>query len=192
MKNLKLKINPILFENIKYIIAENDDEKMMLATQVFNMLISANPESVSLAKYYMEQDYFQEYIPYLNKIGEETFSELVKLTKMSWIKIIRQNNIDLSNKLLKKFPKGLDKLINLEFLDISNNQLKEIPEGIGNLINLKVLYLEDNMIKQIPESIKNLTNMNTFYLMANHLSKSEEIKIKNLLPNCRIFFNRYE
>jgi len=71
-------------------------------------------------------------------------------------------------------------------LYLYDNQLTTLPSEIGNLQKLKKLYLWQNQLTTLPEEIKNLQNLKELYLGGNNFSATEKERIKSLLPNCTI------
>lgn len=208
---MKLNINPILFEQIRRQSLNESDDKMEMVKGVFDLLTSPDPQNAELAKNYISQDYFQKYMPYLNKIGRNIFGEMEELTGMNWLELIQQTQLDLSGKGLKTLPESIGNLINLERIYLQNNTLAELPKSIGNLINLQILDLSWNGLIHIPNTIGNLDKLKLLDLQANNLTtipnsfgnlknlkeldlrhnmipESEEGRIKSLLPNFDIWF----
>jgi len=86
---------------------------------------------------------------------------------------------------------GEDIQIDVEHLYLDNNQLTSLPTEIGNLVNLKCLYLYNNKLTSLPTEIGNLEKLERLGLRNNHIPKEEIEKLKELLPNCKIY-NDYE
>lgn len=89
---------------------------------------------------------------------------------------------------LEFLPKEIGNLKKLEFLYLLNNRLTVIPPEIGNLHHLSLLDLRNNNLKALPIQIKQLKNLKSLILFGNQISKEEQKRIKELLPDCTITF----
>jgi Leucine-rich repeat (LRR) protein len=85
-------------------------------------------------------------------------------------------------------PPSISALTNLKILEIRLNGLFSIPVQIGNLTNLVELDLSYNRLTTLPQSISNLHSLQKLTLQGNFFSDMERIRIKNMLPNCKIIF----
>jgi Leucine-rich repeat (LRR) protein len=55
------------------------------------------------------------------------------------------------------------------------------------LENLEVLDLADNNIRRLPNALSCLKNLKSLYLSRNQLSKTEKLKVENILPQTIIY-----
>jgi Leucine-rich repeat (LRR) protein len=115
--------------------------------------------------------------------------KLIELPIEIW-QLSNLTHLNLSSNQLTEIPIEIGQLTNLTHLHLFNNQLKEIPIEIGQLANLKELWLFNNQLTQIPIEIEQLLNLTTLYLWDNPISDLEKEKIRLLLPNCKIRFEK--
>ncbi len=66
--------------------------------------------------------------------------------------------------------------------------LCSLPDSIYKFVNLEELFLHDNKLTSLPKTIKYLTKLKYLDISDNNISNKEQLKIKKLLPNCRIIF----
>lgn len=106
-----------------------------------------------------------------------------------WIKhLTNLKSLALSSCQLKEIPEWIGDLEHLTFLSIADNQIQELPDSIGNLTNLECCYIVGNKLKELPQSITQLSKLKNFYVKeGNFISKTELLKIKELLPNTSIW-----
>ena len=89
---------------------------------------------------------------------------------------------------LQQLPKEIGTFENLKSLILNDNKLKSLPEEISQLEELELLILSNNQLKTMPDQMDNLKNLKTLILIGNPIATSEKERIKNLLPNCRVYF----
>jgi small GTP-binding protein len=108
----------------------------------------------------------------INSIGENSFDNLLKLTKLS----LARNRVTF-------LPSGIGKLKNLKKLEIKINKLTKLPEEIGELTNLPELNLDENQLVSLPAEVGKLTKLRELKLCNNILfSLPPDIgKLSNLL-----------
>jgi hypothetical protein len=74
----------------------------------------------------------------------------------------------------------------LDTLGIFGNKFSFLPSSIEKIKTLKVLYVDNNPIKTMLPGIIQLKNLEKLGLVNTSISESEILKIKNLLPNCKV------
>jgi len=94
-------------------------------------------------------------------------------------------NVDFSTLLALDF----DKAMGLNYLDLSESGLTDLPPEIWEMTNLSELNLSGNKITELPTEISRLKMLTYLNLSNNPLSENEKQKIKNLLPDCEIYFD---
>ncbi|MDI7228576.1 leucine-rich repeat domain-containing protein [Leptospira santarosai] len=67
-------------------------------------------------------------------------------------------------------------------------KLVTLSREIVRFQNLKELDLEGNQLKEFPKEIGNLKNLKLLHLSKNRFSPEERKRIRQLLPNCEIYF----
>lgn len=102
--------------------------------------------------------------------------------------LIALESLNLGGNKLKTIPDAIGNLTNLKKLYLYNNKIDSLPNTLGALTNLEILDIHDNALKSLPTGIGNLVNLKTLYLGGNQISKVEQQKIVNALPNTQIFF----
>lgn len=111
--------------------------------------------------------------------GKELPKEICELTELNELRPYGLSLISI--------PEEIGNLINLKKLNLSGNNLKTIPSSIGKLLNLVVLDLSNNNLEKLPLEIKQLQKLQKIKLKGNNFSKSELVKLKEILPKgCKI------
>ena len=98
--------------------------------------------------------------------------------------------LDLNSRELKFVPDSLGKLSNLTALYLSNNRLTTLPISITALKKLRTLYLFDNRLSDsdwLEEILAEFTGLDWLGLTNNNLSKGFLRRLKQRLPNTRIY-----
>ena len=80
-------------------------------------------------------------------------------------------------------------VLELETLYLQYKKLPTLPAEIGNLQGLGTLYLRNNNLTTLPAEIGNLQVLSWVDLRYNPISKTEQQRIRSLLPNCKISFS---
>jgi hypothetical protein len=114
-------------------------------------------------------------------------NQLTSLPKEIW-QLTNLRGLYLSTNPLTSLPKEIGQLINLEEMFLSDNQLTSLPTNIGELINLSRMQLSENQLTSLPKEIGQLSNLWQLILNNNNILYTEQTRIKNLLPNCKIHF----
>jgi Leucine-rich repeat (LRR) protein len=137
-------------------------------------------------------------------------AEIAELSKLESVNLLG-NNIDsfppvlaqmknvfvlsLCSNKMKYIGPEIGEMTNLRVLIINMNHLHSLPKEIGNLKNLMYLDIGENPIDSLPEEIKNLTKLQELHI-DNWQSSSERFSdeykqhLQDLLPNCRIHFDK--
>ncbi|MBN4071069.1 leucine-rich repeat domain-containing protein [Crocinitomix catalasitica] len=84
---------------------------------------------------------------------------------------------------------GIGRLTNLEVLQLDNNQITYIPPDIGELTKLTHLSLVNNRLRSLPTEIDKLKNLEELYLHENLFDIREQDRIRELLPNAKVYFD---
>lgn len=130
--------------------------------------VSPDTGTLSLANYKLKSLDGIENIPHL---------ETVKTLRLSYNDL---KKIDLEL-FQKYFP-------NLKHLNLTNNQIATIIGSFASL-KLETLVLKNNRIKHLADHLKNATTLTELNLAGNfNLSKEEQQKIKEYLPNTAIIY----
>ena len=108
-----------------------------------------------------------------------------KIVHIMYLHMLNMNKNDL-----KELPQEFGQLDNLKSLYLRNNYFEEIPLPITRLKNLKVLDLSLNQITSIPIEMANLKGLEELILVGNNIPASEQKKLKALLPNTAIYFDK--
>lgn len=131
---------------------------------------------------------------------------------MEILKLKNLQELDLSKNKFDSLPEQIGVLVNLQILNLSGNRLQYLPDSIGELKNLKKLVGSRNNLVALPKSIGNLQNLEILDLWENDLSgfpeelsklkklrwmdlrvillnDEDQARIRNLLPDTKIFFS---
>ena len=95
----------------------------------------------------------------------------------------------ISNNQISRFPSQINRVTKVTKLLANNNKLEDFPTEILELRNLLVLDLSFNSIKVVPDQIAVLSNLNKLYFI-DSLPQSEKDKLRRLLPDTEMFFDR--
>jgi Leucine-rich repeat (LRR) protein len=114
-----------------------------------------------------------------NKITEIP-AEINKLTQLEYLNISDNKLISLHSEI--------GKLTKLKYLNIGENDIYSLPPEIGNLQNLILLDAWNNNLNLFPEELKNLKSLKQFDLRYITVLDKEKKRLKELLPNTKIFF----
>lgn len=85
--------------------------------------------------------------------------------------IDKLDEIYISNKELKKYPKEVEELLHLKKIYFNINQLSNIGSGICSLNKLEILSLHSNNFKKFPREILCLENLKKLYFDKNKLKR---------------------
>jgi Leucine-rich repeat (LRR) protein len=97
-------------------------------------------------------------------------------------------SLSIHNNRLANLPESIGRLTQLNTLELAGNQLTSLPEFIGNISELAELNLSYNQLTTLPNAIANLSKLRTLYLSGNTFTSAERVRIRGLLPRCRIVF----
>ena len=87
---------------------------------------------------------------------------------------------------VNSLPSEISHFQNLDTLGIFGNKLSSLPSSVEMLKKIKVLYLDNNPIKTLFPGIIQLKDLEKLGLINTSIPESELLKIKNLLPNCKV------
>ncbi|MFH1004485.1 MAG: leucine-rich repeat domain-containing protein [Bacteroidota bacterium] len=136
----------------------------------------------------------------------------LKIFPVDILKFINLQELNLSKNRLKELPKELGEFSNLQILNVSCNKLSNLPNSIGKLKNLKkiiafknnltslpiqigelekleVLDIWSNDIEFFPDELAKLKNLKFFDLRVILLNDEEQERIREMLPNTKIYFS---
>jgi hypothetical protein len=116
------------------------------------------------------------------------YDKKVTHTAMQGFMLILRPIPFMASSKLASFPDDVCGLTQLNQLDMVGHGFSEVPACIGKLRNLKKLNLSKNKLSALPESIGNLKNLKKLTLKKNKFSKSEQKRIRGLLPDTKIKF----
>jgi len=77
----------------------------------------------------------------------------------------------------------------LQYINLANNKFTFLPLELTELKHLQILDLSNNQLKALPQEIEQMKNLELLYLGGNPIPETEKARIKQLLPNCAIFYN---
>lgn len=77
--------------------------------------------------------------------------------------------LDLSNKGLRKLPNNILNYHKLKSINLRNNRLKIFPAELSELHNLETLIISDNLIDSIPIEILKLKKLKNLYIDDNSI-----------------------
>jgi Leucine-rich repeat (LRR) protein len=87
-------------------------------------------------------------------------------------------------------PPEIGKLKKLKSIQINfGHMFTSLPKEIGQLENLEYLNLYRNKLTTLPKEIENLKHLKNLVLGENNFSEEEKMRIKKLLPNCKVDFS---
>lgn len=78
------------------------------------------------------------------------------------------------------------------FLDAHENRIANLPANIKNLPFLRELNLSGNNLETLPTEITQLKNLQTLNLSGNPIPVAEQNRIRQILPDCNVYFNGSE
>lgn len=78
------------------------------------------------------------------------------------------------------------------FLDARQNKIRNLSAGIRNLSFLRELDLSENELETLPSEMAQLKNLRILNLSGNMIPDAEQDRIRELLPNCSVYFHKSE
>ena len=113
---------------------------------------------------------------------------ICELVTKEWREVLGLEWLYLQYKKLPTLPAEIGNLQGLGMLYLRNNNLTNLPAEIGNLQALKYLHLNDNNLTTLPAEIGKVQGLKWLRLDNNPITKTEQERIRKLLPNCNIYF----
>ena len=107
----------------------------------------------------------------------------------SWLKGYEEYAMERVGWICRLVGYDWREVLELETLYLQYKKLTTIPAEIGDLQFLKTLYLRNNSLSTLPAEIGNLQVLSWVDLRYNPISKTEQQRIRSLLPNCKISFS---
>lgn len=80
----------------------------------------------------------------------------------------------------------------LVFLDARQNKIRNLSANVAKLRFLRELNLSDNELSALPTEIAQLKNLEILNLSGNLIPPAEQDKIRELLPDCNVYFLKSE
>lgn len=80
----------------------------------------------------------------------------------------------------------------LLFLDVRQNKIRNLVAGIRNLSFLRELDLSENELETLPSEMAQLKNLRILNLSGNLIPDAEQDRIREMLPNCSVYFHKNE
>ena len=111
-----------------------------------------------------------------------------EILKHPQLKVLIINGMPLQRNNLKTLPAEINILKDLEYLGLSYCHFESLPLYIEKLTKLSYLDLTGNKLKSFPDDIGDLKKLKRLNLKENPIPKTEQEKIKKLLPDCQIEF----
>lgn len=173
------------------------EPELVYCADFSNKMLSDLPDGSEKLTYLVKLNFFN------NKLQgnlPDKFSKLDRLisldissNKVSAIpafigKLTKLRDINLSKNMVGSLPYEFGNLKQLKLLNMRQNGLTTFPKSIAMLSSLETLDLAFNKLTSMPIEVANLKNLKTLILVGNEISKSEQNKIKALLPNATINF----
>lgn len=121
---------------------------------------------------------------YMSKNKLETIP--ADIQKLSQLEVI-----DFSKNKIEVLPNEIFECRKLKKLIVNQNAIAEIPSAIGNLKELEYLDMWANSVGSVPEEIKECTKLKEIDFRVIEMTKSEQDKIKLLIPKVEVHFSPY-
>lgn len=93
--------------------------------------------------------------------------------------------VDFKNHVTS-LPAEISAFQDLDTLGLLGNKFSTLPVSIEMFKKLKVLYVDNNPVQTLFPGITQLKNLEKLGVVNTSITESEILKIKNLLPNCRV------
>tara|TARA_B100001059_G_C17817035_1_gene575931 strand:- start:1856 stop:2332 length:477 start_codon:yes stop_codon:yes gene_type:complete len=104
-------------------------------------------------------------------------------------KKISTEELDLSNRGLKKIPAWVFKYKNLKHINLRDNLLEKFPKELSQLAKIETILLSNNLIDSLPEEINSFKELRNLDMDGNrlkrliNLKKLENLKVITLVDN---------
>ena len=106
-------------------------------------------------------------------------------------KLTQLEIVDFSKNKIEVLPTELFECFKLKKLIVNQNLISEIPHTIGKLKDLEYLDMWANSVGSVPEEIKECTKLKEIDFRVIEMTKSEQDKIKLLIPEVDVHFSPY-
>lgn len=121
-------------------------------------------------------------------VGDHSNCWMLKVLDTKIINLKNLATLSLTLNAIQKIPNELAELKNLKFIDLTDNSGLSNITTLTKIKSLEYLYLYGCGLTKLPDNIGDLTNLKEIGLVGNHIDKTEQGRIKKVLPNCNIIF----
>jgi Leucine-rich repeat (LRR) protein len=97
--------------------------------------------------------------------------------------------LELGLNKIRKLPRQLKQLRHLQVLDLTDNLGLSDIAIVTELSSLEELYVFDCYLESLPKDIGKLKKLRYLGLTGNRISPAELVRIKGLIPQCKIIFS---
>lgn len=178
-----------LKENIKQLLASEDEENLYLAFQILQGLDNIEEFKEELIDTNLKKYLCLEYgfLEVLKEIKTLSIAQKEKQIPESIYTLTQLEELNLNfynpHHRISTLSENLGNLINLKHLEFAGNMcsLDTLPQSIGKLQKLEFLGLYDTELKQLPKEVEKLESLTTFIATRFHNLDIEDT-INKLLP----------
>jgi Leucine-rich repeat (LRR) protein len=183
--SLKLpsRFRKLSLSRLQFICTDSAESTSVSAVRKYNKLKGLEINAVTFGAF-PEWIYEMDALEYLGLVHGNLTEIPTSINKMKGLKTIQ-----FGKNALIALPKEFGELKLLAYVDLSNNNFAEFPVVLLELTELYDIDLSGNKIKTIPENITVLRKLISLDLRNNPISVEEQERIRQLLPDVRVYFN---